>query len=193
MSEEKKNKGWEKSLEEEAPPSEQELQQAQQLGAQVDALLDGERPPQGSRELHAAAMVHAAMSDQPLESSRRDQLVQEALDQRSGGRAPGQSPQQASAPGVDREGSPSSRFRRWAPALALAASVLLGLSVILQLSPRRASRRQPLPIQLTSRTSDALIGRPIEDRAGASGRLDLVFADRMGGYRKVMLGSRETL
>jgi hypothetical protein len=156
--------------EDEPPPGEEELTLAQRLGEQVDHLLAGEQAETGDELVAAAAMVRGTSRSVPLEEHRREQLVDQALRQALARPAPG-------------------RLRRVAPLLALAASVLLLLSTLLLLSspPTQVPVRRP-PAQLLSRPSNSLIGRPIEDRAGASQRLDLVFADRLSGYRMVTLG-----
>jgi hypothetical protein len=156
--------------EDETPPTEEELALAQRLGEQVDHLLAGERPAAGDELVAAAAMVHGAQVAAPLEERRREQLVEQAMRQALARPAPG-------------------RARRFAPLVALAASVLLLLSTLLLLSsPPTQIPAQRRPAQLLSRPSNSLIGRPIEDRGGASQRLDLVFADRLSGYRMVTLG-----
>ena len=159
--------------EEESDFTPAELEQARQLGERMDRALAGERPPV-DQTLAAALMLRAAQHEQRLGPERCCVLVDQAL---AGG-----------APARRR----STQLRRWAPALALAASVLLVLgSFLTQLTPgRRAARGPALPGALQSRSSDALMGRPFEDRAGASRRLDLVFADRLSGYRQIRFGER---
>jgi len=159
------------------PPTEEEQQQARQLAARVDGLLAGERPVAGDELVSAAAMVltGAAARAQRLDPAARDRLVSQAL----------------AESGAARTGH--GRLRRLAPALALAASLVLLIGALLSLvaAPRAPLRARRPPVQLLSRPSDDLMGRPFEDRAGASRRLDLVFADRWSGYRMLTLRTGE--
>jgi hypothetical protein len=156
--------------EDEAPASEAEQQAAERFRDALEATGDAPVAPDPEQvELHAAAaMLRSVAREEHLEPAERDRLVREAI-------------------GLARPvASPARSFRRFA-GLALAASVLILLGSLLlvgrgQLSSPR-SRIRPVPRLLTSRSSDELIG-PIEDRAGAARRLDLVFADRLAGYRR---------
>jgi hypothetical protein len=163
--------------EDDPPPSEEEEQQARRLGAHVDGLLAGERRAAGDELVAAAAMVHAASHAAPLGSAARDRLVDQAL----------------ADTGAARQGR--GRLRRIAPALALAASLLLLISALLTVlaAPDTEQRggRPRASARLLSRPSDDLMGRPFEDRAGAARRLDLVFADRLSGYRMMTLRAGE--
>jgi len=162
--------------EQEPAPTEEELREAEALAGAVEGLLTGQ-PVGGADELTAAsAMIRASMHEQHLAEERRDLLIQQAMQRAL-----------ASRPALRR-----STVRRLAPVLALAASLLLVLGAgWLMWRGAPAGRRhvgpQALSPQMLSRSSDALMGRPFADRAGASRRLDLVFADRLGGYRQVLL------
>ena len=86
------------------------------------------------------------------------------------------------------------RLRRVAPMLALAATLTLVITTMV-LSPAFKADREPRPApprELLSRPSDALMGKPFKDRAGASARLDRVFADRLRGYRTLALAGGGT-
>jgi hypothetical protein len=158
---------------EEPAASAEELEEARAFGAQVDRALAGERVS-AEETLAAALMVHASAHEPRLASGRRVALVDEAL---------------AGAAVAPARRRPA--VMRWAPALALAASFLLLLgSLVTLLAPRRRAPARRLPSATLSRSSDALMGRPFRDRAGASRRLDLVFADRLSGYRQVRFGER---
>jgi hypothetical protein len=120
------------------------------------------------------------VAEVPLAVDRRVDLVQEAVAEGARRRRMG-------------------RLRRAAPAVALAASLLLVISAGLFTlrggeAPPRASRSPRAPrvdTRLLSRPSNDLMGRPFQQRGAASRRLDLVFADRLGGYRRVLLGRQE--
>jgi len=152
-------------------PSDEELQVAQELGQALDAILAGQEPETGSELLTTARMVRGAFHEQPLSPGWTEDVVEQALEQvetrrRGGG------------------------LRRAATLLAVAASLILvvaGLTLVTSSPSPDMPQVRPLPPQVLSRSSDALLGRPIEDRAGASRRLDLVFADRLNGYRAVIL------
>lgn len=157
-------------LDEEAPPTEEEVRAARALASSTDRLLSGDSVEGPVDDLVAAAqMIRTSMVEQHLPASRRDSLIDEALQQSRARRAP-------------------ARMRRLAPYLALAASVVLVLaSLVLQTRPGGPTRPERSPAQQLSRPSNDLMGQPFSDRAGASRRLDLVFADRLSGYREVRL------
>jgi hypothetical protein len=163
----------------EAPPSEAERLAAEQFRESLEADAAPAEPE--LRELHAAAgMLRASVREEHLSPAERDRLVREAL-----------------SDALLADARPSSRLRRLGPVLALAASVLLliGSLLIAGGGPLRAprSRPGPAPRELSrSRPSNDLLGGPIEDRAGAARRLDLVFADRLAGYRARLLAAGGT-
>ncbi len=166
--------GW---PEDEAPASEAERLAAERLRAALDGT--GAQPADADEaELRAAAaMLRAAAHEEHLAPAARDRLVREAI-----------------AGATLAHARPASRLRRLAPALALAASVLLLLGSLLLVgrAPLRDRQRRPAPAPrelATSRPSNDLLGRPIEDRerASAARRLDLVFADRLAGFRRTRL------
>ncbi|MCB9555516.1 MAG: hypothetical protein H6707_05380 [Deltaproteobacteria bacterium] len=84
------------------------------------------------------------------------------------------------------------RGRRWRIALASAAALLLvagaslGLFVVGGAEGDLAAASFAGSVErFVSRSSDALLGTPITERAAASARLDRVFADRLDGYRMI--------
>ncbi len=167
--------------EDEPPPTPEELEQARSLGERLDRALDGEPTAAASADdpIVAALMLRASAREESLGPARRDALVGEAL-------------------AAARPAASAGLLRRLAPALAVAASLLLVAAALLTMlapmsrradrAPGQAATAAELPAQLRSRPSNDLLGRPIEDRAGASRRLDLVFADRLAGYRQLQLG-----
>jgi hypothetical protein len=165
-----------KWLDDEPPPNEEELREAESFGTAVDHLLAGE--PTGPRDelVQASQMIRAAVREERLAEERRNALIEQAM-------------RAALA-------RPASRARPLTALVALAASLLLAIGVALTVwkgapsGPRHAA--PPVPEEMLSRSSNELMGRPFADRAGASQRLDLVFADRMSGYRQVRLLARGT-
>jgi len=164
--------------EEEEAAAPAELEAARAFGARVDRALAGERVSL-DEGLAAALMVHASGHEQTLPVDRRAALIDEAL---------------VDVTARSSQAPARRRALRWAPALALAASflLLLGSLVTLVAPGRRATTApaRPLPSAMQSRSSDPIMGRPFRDRAGASRRLDLVYADRLSGYRRVRFGER---
>jgi hypothetical protein len=160
----------------EPPPSEEERGQARDFGDRLDRLLRGEPVASEDDLLAAARMTRGALdAEERLTGERREAILDQAIRQA-------------------RTQPERRRSRIAAPVLALAAGLLLVISVSLLFAPVRESRAplpRPLP-QLLSRPSNDLLGRPFQDRSGASSRLDLVYADRLNGYRQVTLGMRES-
>jgi hypothetical protein len=168
---------------EEAPPTEEELRQAGVIAALTDELVAGREVgarggaaavPGGDELLGIAAVIRASSGEVELPPERRRTLVREALAEGLAGRAPRRRPRVALA------------FFAAAAALLLVVSALL-LGPLRPPSSRGGAGWAPRRVAL-SRPSDPLLGRPFADRAGASARIDLVFADRMEGYRRIRLG-----
>lgn len=159
--------------EDEAPATAEEQEAAARLAGQLDSLLAGENPGTEDENLAAAVMLRATEGKEP---GLPDQALREILN--------------ASLARQDQLlAQRKKRLRRAAPMVALAATLTLVLSVML-LSPAFRGKHEPLPApprEVLSRPSDALMGKPFVDRAGASARLDRVFADRMRGYRTLAL------
>jgi hypothetical protein len=167
----------------EPAPDQEELELARRLGAATERLIGGEALPgemDGDELITASRMIRSAGgAEEHLSSERKQELVALALDQ-----AGHTSARTARRPVV----------LRAAPYLALAASIVLLLSALMVGLPTMRDRAAPQPArpQLLSRPSNDLMGRPFKDRAGAARRLDLVFADRLHGYRQVRLATRTT-
>jgi hypothetical protein len=176
--------GW---PEDEPEPTPEELAAASALAGRTERLLAGEATAEdevladAEDPLLGVALVRAAAGEARLPAERRDALVRAALQEARGTTVA----EGARRPGAGRPGA----LRRAAPALALAASLLLvALSFITLLRvPRSRPAAEPTPRVLLSRPSNDLMGRPFEDRAAAARRLDLVFADRLAGYRRLTL------
>lgn len=156
--------------------TDEELREARALGDSLDRVLAGDLPHD---ELDAVAlMVHSSARPRELSPLRRDDLVDRAMAEAGQARR-------------------TRILRRVAPAVvALAASVLLVVTGTMMTGTSgnapatRATVAHTADPSTLSRSSDDLMGRPFTDRAGASRRLDTVFADRMRGYRMVVLAER---
>jgi hypothetical protein len=168
----------------EPAPDQEELELARRLGAATERLIAGEPLPgelDGDELIAASRMIRSAGgAEEHLSSERKQQLVALALDE--AGHAAGRTDRRRPV------------VLRAAPYLALAASIVLLLSALMVGLPQLGDRAAPRPArpQLLSRPSNDLMGRPFKDRAGAAQRLDLVFADRLHGYRQVRLATRTT-
>ncbi len=163
---------------EEPPATREEQEAAARLAGRLEALLAGEAPEDGDGELAAAVMLRAAEGKEP---GLPDQVMREVLDD-------------SLARHDQLQVEPTKRLRRVAPLVALAATLTLVISGTL-LFPTLRDQSEPLPAlpaELLSRSSDALMGKPFADRAGASARMDRVFADRMRGYRTLALAGGGT-
>lgn len=151
------------------PATQQEMEEARRLGEALDQLLAGEKPDREDDLVATARMIRSAASEEELAADRRDAAVQEAMRRV-----------------LER---PLPRRSRWvASVAAIAASLALVTTALLMVRPTR-EQTAPTgpPTRMVSRPSNDLMGRPFVDRAGASSRLDMVFADRLAGYRQVTL------
>jgi hypothetical protein len=159
----------------------------------VDKTLAGRTPPAMSTDdralLEVATVIRAAHGGLDLAASKKRSIVEDALRQAVGGSAATTSGGLAPIP--------ISRARRWAPwgvasasmAIAAAAIVLLWLRVPVR--PSAPSQHQPTATAAAVDSLDALVG-PIarEHAADASSRIDIIFADRLDGYREHALAPR---
>ena len=145
------------------PAGEREQAEAARFARLVDDLVAG-APPPPALDLDARALLDTAALLRPLGDARRDSLVDAAF----AGRRP-----------------PAARRLWLGSALLVAAAALL----LLVVAPGRTAPRGPA--SQASRPADALVG-PIDraDRDAARARADLIFADRLAGYRQLALGGR---
>ena len=157
---------------EESPASAEEREAAARMAERLDALLAGDHARDGDGDL-TAVMLRAAEGKEPgLPAEYMRELLDETLIQHD-----------------QRQAAREKRLRRMAPLVALAATVTLVVSGTL-FFPAMRDQAEPMPApprETLSRSSDTLLGKPFADRAGASARLDRVFADRMRGYRHLAL------
>ncbi len=179
-----------------ASSDEVEQARAKSFGELVDGLLAGESTPVALTPDHrdlleAATMVRASNRDAELDSKRRASLIERAL-------ADAMKVPTAIAPVADpptplpADVTPL-RPRRVLRAVPwVAATVAAAAALLLALSrPDTITRTETVVIETPklsamhrSRPADPLIGK-IEriDSGRASERLDMIFADRMTGYR----------
>ena len=178
--------------------SPEEMAQAAALAEQVDDLVAGRAAPvvlaSGDRDLlQSSSMIYAAHHEMTLSDARKSALIEEAL---------------AGATGARRadfeEEVPSDLDRARAKRrLGLGVAVLgfIAAAAVLLLvwrtppGPRTADQGHgqgsvviqiELPESEQSRPSDALIGQISRDESGQAGeRLELLYADRMAGYRSL--------
>jgi hypothetical protein len=179
----------------EAEPTAGERAHARAFADLVDKTLAGRTPPAMSADdralLEVATVIRAASGRVELPEAQRRGVVEDALRQAIGGRAPATS--LGAAPIVSISGR-----RRWLPWTVAATSTAIAAAAVVALwlgagrpedavAPRTAVRA--VPMELRSRPSDALIGPIARDRAGdAEGRIDAIFADRLDGYRAELYG-----
>lgn len=141
-----------------APADPREQAEAARLARLVDGLLAGEPLP-------------------PAMAAEQRALVETAQAIRAG----------VTLPESRRDALIDAALRRrprttvWIGATALAAAAALVLAL-------RPAPRPPLPPEMLSRPSDALVGQIDAARAGAArDRADLVYADRLAGWRQLVL------
>jgi len=149
----------------------------------VDKTLAGRTPPAMSADdralLEVATVIRAAHGGLDLAASKKRSIVEDALRQAVGGVAA------TTSGGV--APIPISRARRWAPwgvasasmAVAAAAIVVPWLRVPQPGTPKHGA------------SVDSLVGPIAREHAGdASARIDIIFADRLDGYRDRALAPR---
>jgi hypothetical protein len=175
----------------EAASSASEGAHARAFGALIDQALDpklGGRVPAAMTAddralLEVATVIRAAAGGGGLEEGRRRAVVEQALRQGIG-EAP-----VAVSPAARR---PVAGQRRWAPWAVAAGSAAIAAAAIALLWLRPPARhgaaptaRVEAPTRWRSRPADALIGEIKRERAGdARARIDVIFADRLDGYRE---------
>lgn len=179
----------------EAEPTPAELAHARRFAELVDKTLAGRTPPAMSADdralLEVATVIRATRGQLDLALARRHAVVEDALRQAIG-----------DGPALGGSVTPIARIpaRRWAPWIVAGASTLVAAAALLVLwlrpadPPRSASiGRAPMPVEWTSRSADALIGRITGNRVDdASARIDTIFADRLDGFRARRLAPRST-
>lgn len=198
-----------------APPDPGEQAQAESFGRLVDRLLmDEPLPPVMTSDERAlvdiAAVVRACTGTPRLDALRQQAVINEVMARASRAArpslrvAPGASIEAAPPaphgqgsgggaaprPGRSRRG----RFQRVLPwsvaAISVAAALLLALRTPRAPARDASARAEPprLDAMHRSRPADGLIGEiPRQRSAAASDRIDMIYADRLMGYRDLRL------
>ncbi len=157
-------------------PTAEERVQARSLARLVDDLVAGAAPPpalpaEDRALLETATMIRAALTEQRLDPARRDELFAR-LERRP--------------PATTGRGA----WRRRAPwivaAVAAAAAVILAIRPPPP-APLPSAAQAEVPITQQSRPADPLIGEiPRAASGDARARMDVIYADRLAGYRSVL-------
>lgn len=188
--------------EEAAEATAEERARAQALSRLVDAMLAGEpAPPALPAEdralLETATTIHATLGRARLGPARTARLVERTFADAVGHAPARTSLRSRSADGHSKRGAPErASFRRrshWTFALvvgagAAAAAVLAFVPFSRGPVPRAPEIAVGRPHKERSRPADPLIG-PIAraDSGEARARIDVLYADRLAGYRALRL------
>jgi hypothetical protein len=169
-----------------AEPSASERARAKTFADLVDKTLAGRTPPAMSADdralLEVATVIHAASGNAELSATKRRSLVEDALRQAVGTKA-------TTTSAV----TPIERARkRWVPWAIATTTTLVAAAALLLLWLRQPEPALPntevlveVPVHWKPRPADSLIGPISRDRAGdASTRIDMIYADRLDGYRE---------
>jgi hypothetical protein len=170
-------------------PSAAERAHARTFADLIDKTLAGRTPPAMSTDdralIEVATVIRATSGGMELTASRQRSLVEDALRQAVGGAAPSTS--------LSTTPIASARRRRWAPwavagtSMAVAAAAVIAMWIRAPKTIERPGTAQA-PSSWRSRPSDALVGEITRDRTEeASARIDMIFADRLEGFRQVRM------
>jgi hypothetical protein len=173
-----------------AEPTAAERARARTFAELVDKTLSGRTPPAMSADdralLEVATVIRATSGGLPLAAGKQRTLVEDVLRQAVGVGAGGAGASMTNAVTPIARG----RARRWAPWMIAGASTLVAAAAIAMFWLRTAPEAVPVaaeavPVHWTSRPADPLIGEIVQARAGdASARIDVIFADRLDGFRE---------
>jgi hypothetical protein len=192
------------------PESTGERAKAESFAEMVDLMVSGDDLPavlaQDQRALlEVATLVRSASIEVPLHADRRDALIESALTQAIEGSPsartvgdsdPAGSP--VSAPGI----TPLRPRNRVLQAIPWAVSAIAAAAAIFLYISRPTDRATTAPpvaaaveVDTThqSRPTDALVGEITRDKAeAASSRIDVIYADRMNGFRDMTLRGKRS-
>jgi hypothetical protein len=166
-------------------PSAAERAHARTFADLIDKTLAGRTPPAMSADdralLEVATVIRAASGNIELPASRQRVLVEDALRQAVGGVTASTSLSTTPITSLQQ------RRRRWAPWAVAGVSTLVAAAAVVTLwlraAPRAEARR---PVSWFSRPTDPLVGEISRDHTDrASSRIDMIFADRLDGFRQV--------
>jgi hypothetical protein len=146
-------------VKDDAPPGAREQAEAARFARLVDDLVAG-RPAPPALDVEARALLDTAALLRPLGDARRESLVDAAFAARR----------------------PARVGLAWPTAAALVIAAAALLLVLLRPAPE-------LPHAQRSRPADALVGPIAREASGdARARADLLYADRLAGYRQLAPG-----
>jgi hypothetical protein len=178
----------------EAEPTAEEIARAGSLAKLVDRLLAGSPPPPALPAedrvlLDAATMIHSAHVRAELGARQVNALVADALGGDRGRVLAFPDKAEASAGEVIDLRSRSRRIGLITASVLAVAAAAAAVWFFVTARPQAPVVAAPtLPTIMRSRSAGPLIGQPIPTAASADARarLDLVFADRLAGYREVI-------
>jgi len=191
-----------------APADDLERKRAERFGELISDIMGGESLPPAmdpdDRALaRVASMIRASTSEVSLSSNRADAIISETLERTTKTRRP---PSISSLPAVSDDSLPIELGRKkpkrrvlsvapWAlTAVAAAAAVVLWVSRPAQPATVATPSAKPAPTLSSSqrsRPTDALVGAIARTDSGlASSRIDVIYADRLDGYRSLALSTR---
>lgn len=185
-----------------AEPTAAERARARAFAEIVDKVVAGRPPAAMSAEdralVEVATVIRSAHRPVELAESKQRALIEHALRGAVEGRGRGTVPPIVGAEELRRGNVPVIPISRWrarAPWLVAGASSLVAAAAILILFLRPTPHAEA-PAQAKApaphlRTPDQLIGQiPRERDADAVSRIDILFADRLDGYRERALGGK---
>jgi hypothetical protein len=183
-----------------APAGAAERAQAESFAQRVEAMLEGAEPPAlmaaDERELlEVASMLRAGYTDIALPAERTRALIDGALGAVDATAAPPAATDQPRGGGgvtpINDRRAPRGRMARTLPwsvaAVAAAAAVLLAVTRPPPAGPLEEELvvSVSVPEHQRSRSADPLVGRIPQTAAGdASSRIDMIYADRLDGFRE---------
>lgn len=179
--------------EDEPPASPIEQAEAAAFARRVADLLDGEplAPAMAVDDramVIAAGQILASSNVVELDPVRQRRIIDRAFELGASSHAAVEVDSSASWPAPRRQAERAMRALPWAVA-SIAAAAAVVLFVIRPTDRREARDPAALPIEMTSRASDDLVGRiPRAEVSAASARVDAIWSDRMAGYRALRLG-----
>ncbi|MBX3161690.1 MAG: hypothetical protein KF773_37360 [Deltaproteobacteria bacterium] len=173
-------------------PSAAERAHARTFADLIDKTLAGRTPPAMSTDdralIEVATVIRAASGGMELPASRQRSIVEDALRQAVGG--------VTSSGSLATTPITSARRRRWAPWAVAGASTLVAAAAVLAMwlrapKPPAPADGERTPTAWRSRPSDPLVGEITRAHVDeASARIDVIFADRLEGFRQVRLHRR---
>jgi hypothetical protein len=184
-----------------APADAAERAQAESFAQRVESLLAGAEPPAlmsaDERELlEVTSMLRAGYTEVTLPADRTRALIDAALGSApaaapNGGSTEAPSRAPASGGSVTALRRPRGRMARALPwsiaSVAAAAAVLLAITRPPPAAPvdEQIVVSVSVPDHQRSRSADPLVGRiPAAAAADASSRIDMIYADRLDGFRE---------